>query len=125
MNENQLSNQIIGLAIKVHKTLGPGLYENVYKDCLFYELSNSGLLVEKEKPVSVTYENHVLDCSFRMDLFVEKKVVLEIKSVEEITRIHMTQLLTYLKFSQAKLGLLMNFNVALLSQGIKRVVLNL
>jgi GxxExxY protein len=125
MNENELSNHIIGLAIKVHKSLGPGLFENVYKECLFYELNKSGIFVEKEKPIPFVYENHTFDCGFRADLFVENKVILEIKSVNELTNIHLAQVMTYLKLSKIKLGLLMNFNVILLTQGIKRVVIDL
>lgn len=125
MNENELSNIVIGLAIKVHKALGPGLLESAYRESLFYEINKAGLYVEKEKPMPLIYEEVKLDIGYRIDLMVEHKLVLELKSVEGLNEVHLAQLLTYLKLSGCKLGLLMNFNVAILKNGIRRVVNNL
>lgn len=122
MNENELSKTIIGLAIKVHKALGPGLLESAYRESMFYEISKSGLYVEKEKPMPLIYEEVKLDIGYRLDLIVENKLIIEIKSVEALNDVHLAQLLTYLKLSKCKLGLLINFNVALLKNGIKRVI---
>ncbi|HEX7367678.1 MAG TPA: GxxExxY protein [Pelobium sp.] len=120
--ENSLATKVIGLAIKVHKELGPGLLESVYKECLFYELKKSGLFVEKEKPLPIFYDEVELECGYRLDLFVANRLVIEIKSVKEMNDIYLAQLLTYLKLSECKLGLLINFNVLLLKDGIKRVI---
>ena len=120
--ENSLATKIIGLAIKVHKELGPGLLESVYKECLFYELKKSGLFVEKEKPLPIFYDGVELECGYRLDLFVGNRLVVEIKSVKELNEIYLAQILTYLKLSECKLGLLINFNVLLLKDGIKRVI---
>ena len=122
MSENEISEQVIGCAIQVHRELGPGLLESSYEECLYYELIQSGLLVEKQKPLPLVYKEVKLDCGYRIDLLVENKVIIEIKSIEALNNIHMTQVLTYLKLSKCKLGLLINFNVSLLKQGIKRVV---
>ncbi len=122
MTENELSNIVIGIAIDVHRTLGPGLLENAYKECLFYKLRKEGFLVEKEKVMPLVYEDIKLDCGYRIDLLVENKLVLELKSVEELNDVHFAQTLTYLKLGKFKLGLLINFNVDLLKHGIKRVV---
>ncbi|KAF0150129.1 MAG: hypothetical protein FD143_2649 [Ignavibacteria bacterium] len=122
MNENELSNTVIGLAIKVHSALGPGLLESAYEECLFYEIHKTGLLVEKQKPMPLVYEAVKLDCGYRIDLIVEKKLILELKSVELLNDVHFAQLLTYLKLSKCKLGLLINFNVARLKDGIRRVI---
>ena len=120
---NQLSNEIIGLAIKVHKALGPGLLESSYKECLYYEVVKAGYFAEKEKPLPLIYETIKLDIGYRIDLLVENKLVIEIKSVDALADIHTAQVLTYLKLSCNRLGLLINFNVALLKNGIKRLVL--
>jgi len=125
MFENELSKRVIGLAIKVHRNLGPGLLESAYEECLFYELKKAGMYVEKQKAMPLIYDDVKLDVGYRMDLFVEQKLVLEIKSVESLNDIHLAQVLTYLKLSKSKLGLLINFNVTLLKNGIKRVVNNL
>lgn len=122
MNENELSNCVIGFAIQVHKILGPGLLESAYKECLYYELINAGYYVEKEKPLPITYKDIKLDYGYRIDLLVEKKLVLEIKSIEEINDIHKAQLLTYIKIGNYKLGLLLNFNVMKMKEGIRRVI---
>lgn len=119
---NQLSKIIIGEAIEVHKELGPGLLESAYQACLFYALSNKGLQVEKEKPMPVKFKNVELDCGYRIDLLIENEVVIELKAVEELNNIHMAQVLSYLKMGEFKLGLLINFNVKYLKQGIKRII---
>lgn len=118
-----LSKEVIGLCIKVHKALGPGLLESSYKECLFYELTQSGYYAEKEKVLPLKYETIKLDAGYRIDLWVEKKLILEIKAVEKLTEIHTAQVLTYLKLSGCRLGLLVNFNVSLLKNGLKRLVL--
>jgi GxxExxY protein len=120
---NLLSNNIIGLAIKVHKSLGPGLLESSYKECLFYEAVKAGHMAEKEKPLPLVYEEVKLDIGYRLDLFINKQLIIEIKSVDTLADIHTAQILTYLKLSGCRLGLLINFNVPYLKDGIKRVVL--
>ena len=125
MTENELSNVIIGCAIKVHTALGPGLLESAYEECLFYELIKIGFFVEKQKGLPLVYQDVKLDIGYRIDLLVNNKVVIEIKSVEGITDIHRAQVLTYLKLSGCKLGLLLNFNVVSLKNGITRLVNNL
>ena len=120
---NKLSGQIIGLAIKVHSDLGPGLLESAYKECLFYEIVNAGYKVEKEKGLPLVYKDIKLDIGYRIDIMVENKLIVEIKAIDSLADIHTTQLLTYLKLSGNRLGLLMNFNVPLLKNGIKRLVL--
>jgi GxxExxY protein len=122
MQTNQLTSLIIENAIKVHKSLGPGLLESAYKECLCYELINSGIEVYKEKPVPLIYEDVKLECGYRIDLLVENQIVVEIKSVDALADIHTAQVLTYLKLSNCKFGLLINFNVTLLKSGIKRLV---
>ncbi|MDI1254763.1 MAG: GxxExxY protein [Flavobacterium sp.] len=125
MTENEISNKVIGYAISVHKSLGPGLLENTYKECLFYKLKTSGLFVEKEKKIPLIYEGVALECGYRVALLVENKFVIEIESVESLTDIHLAQTLTYLKLGNYKLGLLINFNEILLKTGIRRVINNL
>jgi GxxExxY protein len=120
--ENRLSKIIIGKAIEVHKQLGPGLLESAYQECLQYELALSGLFIQKEKPVPIIYKEVKLDHGYRIDLLVENKVVVEIKTVELLTDVHSAQLLTYLKLGKYKLGLLINFDVILLKTGIKRFI---
>lgn len=123
MTEDELSNIVIGLAIKVHKNLAPGLLESSYKECLYYEINKAGLQVEKEKPMPLIYEEVKLDIGYRLDIIVENKLVIEIKSVEALNDVHLAQTLTFLKLSNCKLVLLINFNVKLLKDGIKRVIL--
>ncbi len=123
MTINELSNTIIGLAIEVHRQLGPGLLESAYQECLYYELKKAGLKVEKEKPMPIVYKEVKLDHGYRMDLLVENEVVIEIKTVECFTDVHIAQVLTYLKLGNYKLGLLINFHVSLLKNGIKRLIL--
>ncbi|MHB1048529.1 MAG: GxxExxY protein [Bacteroidota bacterium] len=122
MTEKEIANKVIGVAIDVHRGLGPGLLESAYKECLFYSISKSGLQVIKEKPMPLVYETVKLDCGYRVDLLVENKLIIEVKSVEALHDIHLAQTLTYLKLGNYKLGLLINFNVVLLKEGIKRVV---
>jgi len=122
MNMNQLSSKIIGAAIEVHKTLGPGLLESAYEECLCHELGMQGLLFEKQKPLSIDYKGKKLDCGYRLDIIVEKAVIIELKSCEKIEPIHKAQLLTYLKLSGLNLGLILNFNVSLMRDGIVRIV---
>jgi len=122
MTENEISEKIIGCAIKVHKSLGPGLLESAYQECLFYELQKEGLNVEKQKPLPLIYQEVKLDVGYRIDILVENKVIIELKSVDTLNEIHIAQVLTYLKLSGCKLGLLMNFNVLRVVDGLKRLV---
>lgn len=122
MNENEISKIIFDAGLKVHRSLGPGLLESAYEECLYYELLNSGLFVEKQKPMPLIYEEVKLDIGYRIDLMVEKKVVVEVKSVEALNDIHIAQILTYLKLSGCKLGLLINFNSVLFKNGVKRLI---
>lgn len=122
MNENELSKIVIGLAIDVHNALGPGLLESAYKECLYYKILKVGLFVEKEKVMPLIFEEVKLDCGYRIDILVENKLVLELKSVESLNDVHLAQTLTYMKLGNYKLGLLMNFNVIRLKDGLKRVV---
>lgn len=122
MLENELSNKIIGHAIEVHKTLGPGLLESAYRECLYFDLVQSGYYVEKEKPMPVVYKQIKLEHGYRLDLLVENKIVIEIKTVECFTDVHTAQILTYMRLGNYKLGLLINFHVALLKSGIKRII---
>ena len=122
MTENEISKIVIGFAIEVHKALGPGLLENTYQECLYYKLKKEGFKVEKEKPMPVIFEEVRLECGYRIDLLVEDKVVIELKSVEILNDVHVAQTLTYMKLGDYKLGLLINFNVPLLKYGVRRVV---
>jgi len=121
MTENEISEKVIGCAIQFHRELGPGLLESSYQECLYFELIQSGLLVEKQKPLPLVYKEVKLECGYRLDLIVENKVVIEVKAVEALNDVHMAQILTYLKLSKCRPGLLMNFNVALMKDGIRRV----
>lgn len=125
MTENEISKIIFDTALKVHKALGPGLLESAYEECLFYELSKAGLFVEKQKPLPLIYEEVKLEIGYRVDIIVENKVIIEVKSIDALNDVHLAQILTYLKLSGCKLGMLINFNVALIKNGIKRVVNNL
>jgi len=122
MIENELSKKIIGCAIEVHKQLGPGLLESAYQECLYYELKQAGLNVQKEKPMPIVYKEVKLDHGYRIDLLVEEKVVIEIKTVEAFNDVHTAQVLTYLRLGKYKLGLLFNFQTTVLKSGIKRVI---
>ena len=112
-------------ALKVHQNLGPGLLESAYEECLFYELKKTRLEVQKQKALPLIYEEVNLDIGYRIDLIIENKLILEIKSVESLNEVHFAQLLTYLKLTDCKLGLLINFNVVLIKNGIKRIANNL
>ena len=125
MTENEISYKILNAAYKVHTALGPGLLESSYQAVLVYELKKAGLYVEKEKSLPLIYEDVNLEVGYRIDIFVENKVIIEVKSVEALNDIHLAQVLTYLKLSDCKLGLLLNFNVKSMKLGIKRVVNNL
>jgi len=122
MTEDELSKIIIGCAIEVHKHLGPGLLESAYQECLLYELKNAGLNIQKEKPMPIVYKEVKLDHGYRIDLLVENKVVIEIKTIEALNDVHLAQVLTYLKLGNYKLGLLLNFQVSMLKNGIKRII---
>ena len=125
MNENELSKIIVDVAFKIHTQLGPRLLESVYEEIMFFELTKRGLLVERQKGIPVIWENLKMDLGFRADLIVEKKVIIELKSVETIAPVHPKQLLTYLRITNVKLGLLINFNETLIKNGITRIVNNL
>lgn len=118
----KLSEKIIGSAIEVHKILGPGLLESAYEECLDYELQSNGLDVKRQLPVPVVYKEIKLECGYRIDLLVDDKIIIELKSVEILNPVHEAQILTYMKFAQKRLGLLMNFNVTRLKDGLKRYI---
>ena len=120
MNINQITEKIIGCAIEVHKELGPGLLESAYEECLAFELKRADLNAERQVPVPVIYKDIKLDCGYRMDILVEKCVVLELKTVDGFIPVHEAQILTHMKFAKKEIGLLINFNVTLLKNGIKR-----
>ncbi len=122
MTENKIATTVIGAAIDVHRELGPGLLESAYEECMFFWLKEKGLYVVKQQPMPLVFHDVKLECGYRIDLLVENKVVIEVKSVETLNDVHLAQTLTYLKLGNFKLGLLINFNVALLKQGIKRVI---
>jgi GxxExxY protein len=122
MTENEIAKTIFESGLKVHRNLGAGLLESSYEECLFYELQKIGLKIEKQKALPLIYETVKLDAGYRIDLLVENKVVVEIKSVESLNDLHLAQILTYLKLSGCKLGLLINFNTVLFKNGVKRVV---
>jgi GxxExxY protein len=122
MTENEISKIVFESALKVHKNLGPGLLESAYEECLFYELKKSNLIVEKQKALPLIYEEVKLDVGYRIDIIVENKFIIEVKSVETLNEVHLAQVLTYLRLSDCKLGLLINFNVKLLKEGVRRVI---
>ncbi|NOZ36447.1 MAG: GxxExxY protein [Chlorobi bacterium] len=123
MTDNKITEKIIGCAIEIHRHLGPGLLESAYSECLSYELKQAGLNVEKEKPMPVIYKDVKLDHGYRIDLLVENRIVIELKTVEAFTDVHTAQILTYMKLGNYKLGLLINFHVSLLKNGIKRFII--
>ena len=123
MEFDELSRKVIGLSIEVHRELGPGLLENTYKQCLDYELSPAGINFQMEVELPVKYKNVLISCGYRIDLLIENNLIIELKSVDKIIPIHEAQLLTYMKLSGIKVGLLMNFNEIVLKDGIKRFVL--
>ena len=122
MDLNKLSNTIIGAAIEVHQILGPGLLESAYEECLCKELGLRDLSIERQKPLPLEYKGDKLDCGYRLDVVVEQAIIIELKACKEIEPIHKAQLLTYLKLSKLSLGLLLNFNVPLMRDGIVRIV---
>jgi GxxExxY protein len=122
MTENQISKFVLDCAFKVHSQLGPGLLESAYQECLYYEIKKSELFVQKEVPLPLTYEEVQLEVGYRIDLLVENKFIVEIKTVESLSDVHLAQVLTYLKLSKIKLGFLLNFNVSRLKNGVKRVI---
>jgi len=122
MSENDISKIVFESALKIHRILGPGLLESAYEECMFYELKKYNLKIEKQKQLPLVYEEVKLDAGYRIDIIVEDKFIVEIKSVESLNDVHLAQLLTYLRLSNCKLGLLINFNVDLLKKGVKRVI---
>ena len=122
MESEEITEKIIKCAMDVHTALGPGLLENAYKECLFYKLCKIGFYVEKEKPMPLVFDGISLDCGYRIDLLVENSIVIELKSVKNIEDIHLSQILTYMRLGKFKVGLIINFNVTSLKDGIKRVV---
>ncbi len=122
MLENSITNEIIGAAIEVHRELGPGLMESIYEECLSIELTNRNISFEQQKIIPILYKQQVIQSNFRLDLLVENKVIAELKAVEYLLSVHEAQLLTYLKLTECKIGLLINFNVPVLKNGIKRMI---
>ncbi len=122
MHENEISQIIFETGLKVHRNLGAGLLESAYEECLNYELQKTGLFVERQKPMPLIYEEVKLDIGYRLDFLIEKKVVIEIKSVETLNEVHLAQVITYLKLSGCKLGLLINFNSNLFKNGYRRIL---
>jgi len=122
MTENEISKIVLDCAMKVHTNLGPGLLESAYQECLHYEINKRGLMALKEVPLPLVYEEVKLEIGYRIDLLIENKFIVEVKAVENLTDVHLAQILTYLKLSEIKLGFLINFNVASLKNGVKRVI---
>jgi len=123
MKFDELSNSVIGCAIEVHRNLGPGLLESAYEKCLAYELECSGINYALQVPVPIIYKGVSVDCGYRLDLLVDERLIVELKSVDKLSGIHQAQLLTYMKLAQVDTGLLFNFNVQMLKDGIQRFVL--
>jgi GxxExxY protein len=123
MEFDKVSREIIGAAIEVHKVLGPGLLESAYEKCLVYEIARLGLSFERQKAIPVIYKEELIDCGYRLDLLVENKIIVELKTVEFLNPVHEAQILTYMKFSGIRIGLLINFNVTILKNGLRRFVL--
>jgi GxxExxY protein len=123
MTDNELTHKIISAAIEVHRNLGPGLLESTYRNCLIQELTLRGLRVASEQPIPVVYKTVKLECGFRLDLLVEDQVIVELKSVEAIAPVHEATVLTYLRLSHHRIGLLINFNVAILKEGVRRYII--
>lgn len=122
MSENEIAYKVIGFAIDVHRVLGPGLLEKAYEECLFHMIVKAGLNARKQVPMPLVFEDVKLECGYRIDLLVEDKLVIEVKSCEALHPLHLAQTLTYMKLGDFKLGLLINFNVEVLKEGIKRVI---
>jgi GxxExxY protein len=123
MEFDDLSNRVLGCAIEVHRELGPGLLESTYEQCLAYELIQAEIPFKIQQPISVSYKQIKLDCGYRLDLFVDDRLIVELKSVEQLLKIHEAQVLTYMKLANVRIGLLINFNVQILKKGIRRFVL--
>lgn len=119
----ELTSSILHYAYKVHTILGPGLLESAYEECLYYEIEKAGIKTVKQKPMPLVYEEKKMEIGYRIDLFVEEKIVIEVKSVDILNQVHLAQLMTYLKLSNCRVGFLINFNVLSLKDGIKRVIL--
>ncbi len=122
MTENELAKIVFESGLNVHKALGPGLLENAYRECLYYELCQHNLKVEKQKPFPLVYNRVKLDAGYHIDLMIEDKLIVEVKAVEALNDLHLAQILTYLKLSECKLGMLTNFNTALFKSGVRRVI---
>jgi GxxExxY protein len=122
MTENEISSIVFDAGMKIHRKLGTGLYENVYEECLTYELQERGLIIERQKDIKVEYENLIIEKAFRVDLLIENKLIIEIKAVPEINDYHFFQLLNYLRLTEMKLGMILNFHSMLFKNGVKRVV---
>lgn len=122
MTENELARMVFALGLKVHKTLGPGLLESVYEECLVRELIENNIEVERQKEIPIIYNDKLLSTGFRVDIMIEKKLIIELKATKEISDLHMAQLLTYLKLSNCKLGLVINFNSVLFKNGVRRII---
>ena len=122
MTENELSKIVFECGLKVHRALGPGLLESAYEECLFYELNKTGLYIEKQKGLPLIYNEVKLDIGYRIDIILENKLIIEVKAVDALNDIHLAQILTYLKLSGCKLGLLINFNSVLIKDGVKRII---
>ncbi len=121
MLDNEITERVIGCGIKVHTNLGPGLLESAYESCLYYELFKAGLSVERQKPIPLIYEEVKMECGYRADLVVERRIIVEVKAVEALNEIHIMQTVTHLKLANYRLGLLINFNVVRLKDGIRRI----
>lgn len=122
MTENEIAKIVFETSLDLHRNFGPGLFESVYEEILYYEFNQKGLIVERQKPIPVYHKELKMEIGFRADLVIEKKVIIEIKSVEELAKVHYKQVITYLKLTECKLGLLINFNVDLLKDGFHRIV---
>jgi len=122
MHENEIARIVFESALRVHKKLGPGLLESAYQECLIYEIEKYQLIVEKQSPLPLIYDDINLELGYRIDIMVENKFIIEIKSVESLNEVHLAQILTYLRLSNCKLGMLINFNVTLLKHGVKRII---
>ncbi|GAB4015963.1 GxxExxY protein [Spirosoma migulaei] len=122
MNDNQITESIIGCAMNVHRRLGPGLLESAYEECIAYEMDKARMFFERQKAMPIVYDEIKLDTGYRIDLLVEHRIVVELKAVETLTDVHVAQIMTYLRLSNCRFGLLINFNVTLLKNGLKRVV---
>src|SRR5262245_23960382 len=122
MKFDELSTRVLGCAIEVHRQLGPGLLESSYEQCFAYELSRRQIHFKIQQPLPVKYKQIILDCAYRVDVFVDDRLIVELKTVDQLLKIHEAQLLTYMKLAQVKVGLLINFNVGILKNGIKRFV---